>query len=438
MAVGAKYLGGSELGVLYTDRRTFDIDRNIVKELYPTVAPFTTFLTKLSYKPTNDPDYKIFEHRSQWVDQEFYVGEIGTWTYFGKNVWGIDGLKVQKTVDGNNDVGYLIPGLVLEFRSSTNTLKGRAIITAVNSQQSIDVKSILKGATAGNAGLSDLVSGDKVYVLTNYFEEGSASPEATSDELTVVWNSCGIMKTSVEVTGTLLETALRGYSNELARLRKEKAMEHKMHKNRAFLFSDRNSAAISINGISAAGLGSPDYLTGSNNRPLRSTMGAVTALERYGNADNKFTITKASASFDEINAALEKTYARVNERGVKYGFAAPDVITWFTNTGSGSFLGNSGTSLQVMNGTSRFGFPVKLIETGHGDLVLTKDIAFRGAYTGHMLVVDPKNIGIRVFRNPMYKTAVQANDVDMVKDMYISDEGLDISLLETHALFKFA
>ena len=57
--IGSKYsLTGGSLGVLYTERRTFDIDRNIVKELYPTVAPFTTFLSKLKVTLTNDPDFK--------------------------------------------------------------------------------------------------------------------------------------------------------------------------------------------------------------------------------------------------------------------------------------------------------------------------------------------------------------------------------------------
>ena len=54
----AKYsVSGGTSGVLYTDRRKFDLDRNIVKELYPTVAPFTTFITKLKSMPTTDADY---------------------------------------------------------------------------------------------------------------------------------------------------------------------------------------------------------------------------------------------------------------------------------------------------------------------------------------------------------------------------------------------
>lgn len=438
---GVKYsISGGTSGVLYAERRTFDLDRNIVKELYPSVAPFTTFTMKLKSIPTNDPDFKLFEHRSEWVDMKFYAGGAGSWAGGGASAgYSISNLTVEKTAGASDDVGFLTKGLLLEIRdASTEAVNGRAIITNVDTQQQIDIKSLTMGASAADAGLTNIADGDIIYVTGNAHEEGSGSPEAWADELTTIWNSSQIMKTPVEITGTLYEMALRGYSDELARLRREKAMEHKMLKNKFFLFGYRNSSDISLLGTSAAGLGAPKHIVGANSRPIRTTMGAVTALNTYGNSDNVFAFTKATADYNEINEAFEKIFSRVNERGVKYGFGAPDVITWFTNTGNASFLGNSGADIQISSGLSRFGFPVRVVETGHGDLVLTKDIAFKAPYTGNLLIVDPKYIGHRFYRNPKYETAIQNNDADLIKDQFFSDEGLDINLLENHSLMTFA
>ena len=43
----------------------------------------------------------------------------------------------------------------------------------------------------------------------------------------------------MQVTGTLQAAVLRGESSELARLRRMKAQEHKMQKEKAFLFGKR-------------------------------------------------------------------------------------------------------------------------------------------------------------------------------------------------------
>jgi hypothetical protein len=433
-------VSGGTSGVLYTDRRKFDLERKKVYELYPSVAPFTTFITRLSSLPTSDADYKMFEHRSEWVDMKFYVGGAGSWSGGSASTgYPISNLTVEASAGGSDDIGFLVDGLILEFRdASTNIVNGRAVITNVDTQQQIDVLSLTMGASAGAAGLADLADGDIAYVIGNAHEEGSGAPDAWHTELSLIWNSAQIMKTPVEVTGTLLETALRGYSNELARLRNQKMMEHKMLKNKHFLFGYRNSSAITLQGTSAAGLGAPLHVVGSNSRPLRTTMGIVTALNIYGSSSNKFAFTKATTGYDDINGAFETIYERVNVKGVKYGFGAPDVITYFTNTGAGSFINNSNASIQVSSGLSRFGFPVKVVETGHGDLVLAKDIAFKAPYTGNLVIVDPANIGHRVFRNPRYETNIQANDADLVKDQFFSDEGMDISLMETHALMVFS
>jgi hypothetical protein len=413
---------GGSAGVLYTDRRTFDIDRNVVKELNPSVQPYASFLMQNKMVDTTDPDFKIFEHRAQWIDMKAFVNQVTP------PAWSSGTVTV--TFDGVGEAGdtanisWVKPGYVVEVYANdgqngfTGSKKATALITAV-SGTSVTLKSISSSPT-------NLADNDIFYVVDQLAEEGSGSPDAWHDELTVVWNSCGIMKTPVEITGTLYNMALRGYSNELARLRAEKLMEHKALLNKRLLFGER-----------VGGLGAPNHITGSNGRLVRSTMGALPAIEQYGDSNNKFVFSKATTGYDQINESLEKVFRFTNERGVKYGFGAPDVITYFTGTGTNSFLGNSSANIQVTSGMSRFGFPIRVIETGHGDLALTKDLALRGPYAGYLLILDPKNVGIRVFRDTKYETAIQDNDIDGIKDQYMSDIGLDISLIESHAYMKF-
>jgi len=58
MPAGTKgtYTGGAS-GVLYTDRRRFDL-KDQVAELIPSATPFLTFLSKLRKEPTTDPDFE--------------------------------------------------------------------------------------------------------------------------------------------------------------------------------------------------------------------------------------------------------------------------------------------------------------------------------------------------------------------------------------------
>jgi len=300
MPVGAKYSeSGGQLGILFTERRIFDLDRNVVKELYPTVAPFTTFITKLRSETVNDADYKMFEHRSKWIEMKFNVNSAipPTWTAQSDGSYVASNVPVDDGAATPADVEFLVVGLVVDIfannAGSYGSYKATAVITSVDNTagaQKVTLKTVNKPSSAPTA----LADNDFLYVIGNAHEEGSGAPEAWSDELEIIWNSTQIMKTPVEITGTLLQTALRGYSNELARLRKEKAMEHKMLKNKYFLLGRR-----------ANDLGSPSHVTGANGRPIRLTMGFIPIMETYCVAkENYFQFTKVGANYDSINTAF--------------------------------------------------------------------------------------------------------------------------------------
>ena len=80
------------------------------------------------------------------------------------------------------------------------------------------------------------------------------------------------------------------------------------------------------------------------------------------------------------------------------------------------------------------GFNYRMLETPHGMLQLIPTPALRYNYSKHMLIVDEENLFHAQYRAPQFQASIQANDYDGVKDQYMSDEGIGISLLESHAL----
>ena len=282
MAATEKLLKAS--GVLYTDRRNFYVDPQVTKELWTDVAPFTTMISNQEQRDVPDPTFKMFEHRNPWVKQEFQnAGETVTLAANGTesaalNIDNIQGLA------SSVDSSYL--GLVVEiWNSAKDSKKATAIISSAVDADEIKVK-ILSTESGSDY---DLVDNDYYMVIGNAHGEGSSAPEAWADELDVVYNSCQIFKTPLQVTGTLEAAVLRGESSELARLRRMKAQEHKMQKEKAFLFGQRvGGTGLGDAAYDAGNLGSDPNegtladggRTDTNENLIRSTYGIVSALEK--------------------------------------------------------------------------------------------------------------------------------------------------------------
>ena len=133
--MAAKNLTGS--GVLYTDRRDFYIDPQVVKELWTDVSPFTTVISNNETRQTNDPVFKMFEHRNPWVKQKFAfnagvaIGDPDTGaTSAVIAVDGIVGLEAAATAAWK--------GLIVEAWDATETTR-KAVLLIVDADGGGDV-----------------------------------------------------------------------------------------------------------------------------------------------------------------------------------------------------------------------------------------------------------------------------------------------------------
>ena len=439
------YNGGTA-GVLFTDRRDFYVSPNVVKELWTDVAPFTTVLSNRETRKVPDPIFKMFEHRNPWVKQRCDMSnDAGT---IPDNDTGLGGITVDGIVGlsgGPSTPDDAWIGLVFEiWNSDEDTNRGTAVVTAVSSGQ-LTMKSLTNGTIA-------IANNDVMHVVGNAQGEGMTAPEAWADELQVVWNSSQIFKTPLQITGTLLAASLRGESSELARLRAMKNQEHKMQKEKAFLFGQRDGGTDLGGAAYDAGNKASDVAetfaddgrTDSGGNVIRTTYGIVSAFATYGETgsydyQNVFSVSEATYTYNSFVDDMEKVFQYVPEAGVKRAFCGAGALGyWSKMAGTTGIAGSSGWTVNLSDmRRDSLGFNYKILETPHGILQLIPTPALRGPYNKYMLVVSEENLFHAQYRSPMYQANIKTdNAFDGVKDQYFSDEGVGISLIESHHLFK--
>ena len=436
MATEKQLYNSGASSVLYTDRRDFYVDPQVTKELWTDVAPFTTMVSNREMRQVPDPIFKMFEHRNPWVKQEFQAAEGTTLD----NDDDGDSLEVDNASNLSSSPDSSWIGLACEIWDSTKTTnRGIAIITAIPEANHITVKAV--------EGAISVSNNDYFCVVGNAHGEGSSAPDAWADELSVVYNSTQIFKTPLQVTGTLQAAVLRGESSELARLRRQKAQEHKMQKEKAFLFGTRlggTDLADARDGTTTEAFADGGR-TDTNGNLIRTTYGIVSALNKYGSSssaddhENVFTISEASYSYGEFVDDMEKVFQYVPESGVKRAFVGAGALGYFSKmAGSSGMAGNSGWTVNLGDmKRDSLGFNYRVLETPHGMVQLIPTPALRGQYNKYMVIVSDENLFHAQYRPAQYQANIKTdNAFDGVKDQYMSDEGLGIQLIESHALFK--
>jgi hypothetical protein len=436
----SKTLLGS--GVLYDDRRNFYIDPQVVKELWTDVAPFTTVISNRETRKVEDPLFKMFEHRNPWVKQKFAFNAgvaIGDPDSSAESeVIAVDGIEnLESTADQSWE------GLIIEAWNAAETTR-KAVLLCTEGDATGSPK--FKALWTSDDGAYTTVNGDICHVIGNAHGEGETAPEAWSDELGVVWNSTQIFKTPLNITGTLLEASLRGESSELARLRAQKNQEHKMQKEKSFLYGVRGDASAA-GGTGLASGSSETFndhgVTGGGGGKVRTTYGIVSALNAYGAASGDdqsvFTISEATYTYANFVDDMEKVFQYVPEAGVKRAFCGGGALGyWSKLAGTTGIAGTSGWTVNLSDmRRDSLGFNYKVLETPHGILQLIPTPALRGPNNKYMLVVSEENLFHAQYRQPMFQANIKTdNAYDGVKDQYFSDEGLGITLIESHNLFK--
>lgn len=432
-------------GVLYTDRRNFYVSPQVTKELWKNVTPFLSMLSSKPRKPTPDPDFKMFEHESGWIEQYVLInkGSPGAWSNPGAGVGApgatIASLTLDTPVGLDASIGSWLVDMEVEIWDTTDTTyKGVAVVSALSgSDATLQAHGNPESATNLMGALAD---NDKLYIIGSAFGTLSNAPDAYSDDLSVVYNSSQIHRTAVEISGTLAEAALRGYSSELARLRMERQKDHQIQAERFLLLGVRA-------GGTGMGQGTESHSTVLNDaasNPRRTTMGIRSILKRYGatSGDNQnvFSEPMAAMDWDRWVDISKVMFRNIPSTGRKQMFCGGEVLSFFSKqSGPDGFLATGGDAYRLGKlETGSFGYNVQSLVTPHGVLDLVNAPLLRGRYDKTAIIVDPDHCEIRQYRPSRYNTNIKTDDgYDGVKDEWFSDFGLGVTMQKAHAIIEF-
>ena len=430
---------GSQTALTLTkgSRRLYDFSDRVA-ELSPEESPFFVYLSKVAKMPTSDPQFRFLEDRSTmaWTDRSFNITT---------NLAAVStGAVVSATLSAAQP--WLIKGMVIQISSITGNSgapnHANAIITAINSTTSIDIKWLTNpGSDANPAAYVSAASMEGIgQVIGTAYAEGTGAPDVWSQELDHDYGYTQIFKTACEMSNTARATVYKGYSDEWQRIWNLKLREHKVDIERAMLFGQRASSG-GINyteGIAGHIIANGQSQTHEDSEQLVYTEGQAYLK----------TVAAASLTYDVLLRDLEVVFdpARGGNSS-KLALCSLPVISLFNKLGDGvGFIGDTMSSKTPYNferSQGTFGHKIMKIETVHGDLSLVREPLFRGLAAEFCCMVDLDHVSYRplvgngVNRDTSIQTNVQAADEDLRKDLILTEAGLEVSLPETHALFVF-
>ena len=172
-------------------------------------------------------------------------------------------------------------------------------------------------------------------------------------------------------------------------------------------------------------------------------MGLVPALRRYGSssgdAQNVFSINPATYAYANFVDDTEKVFQYVPSTGSKMAFCGAGMLSYWSKMEQASGIHAQSDWSVVIEGTQRdsLGFNFRTLVTPHGLISLIPTPALRGPYNNYMIVVDDEHLQHIIFRRPKFQANIKTDDAyDGIKDQLFSDEGLGLTLMEAHSLWK--
>lgn len=438
------YPGGSSSSIMYTERVDLYIDPQIVKKRYPNVTPFLTAVSNFQTRSDlKGPQFKMFEHKSDWVRQYFRIttgatiaaddgadsvtisptGAVGLPSTFNSGMLNLK-IAIHANVDGK-------PG---------NAAHGVGVITTYTNATTVSIKNLTDAQFV-------IANGDWAEVIGTGFGEGSEAANPQTNEIKVVWNQCGIHKTAFQLTETIMRAILRGDAKEYDRLKLEFSQMHQVQKERDMLFSRSNIGTNLTTGDTFSDGG----VTDAAGNALRSTSGAFASVLNLGDSSstsddqNIFPVVTADYDFNSLIDDAEKIFDESPD-GTLPMFVGNKFLSYVNKIAGSSGAGLTGQSGWTVNfpklnqRASRLGFNISEWETGHGIFQFIRTPSFtKSPYTGYGFAVDPRNIFHAIYREPKYMQNIKTDNApDYQKNQFMSDEGIGLTNLYNHNIMYLA
>ena len=427
---------GGASNVLFTDRREFYPEEEVF-EYWKNQTQFLTWLNRLSRKPTPDPLFKMFEDSPTYVNQ-FMYNNSATITIAANGaessaiaVDNITGLTQDAAIDDST------VGLLFEIWSSDGkSYRGNAYISDASSTTEVLMKTT-------EATAIDTVDNDIFRCIGTVRGERSVAAESYFNELTVVWNSTHYFSLPIEVTGKLYKASkLKGYSDELGRLRVKKIKEAKYQVQNALL---KSTSKIGTN-LDAGGTfteASPRTITDQNGESstVRTTYGFAAALRDFGttwtggtmsSSTNIFRIAASALDFGKLVDIFQVIFDK-RETATIPGFCGYGFLGSIAKAVMGDGFKFSGQFQLGDAKVNGLGFDIRNLTTPFGTVQLIPMKSLDNEYKNFCLLPNDQAIGIREFEPWEYLTNIKTdNNYNGVKDVINYDAGLQLTMLSTH------
>ena len=468
-------------------RRKFNFGSR-VSELAIAQDPFFRLVSKLSKKPTDDPQFKFTERRPSYHKRYAYsyggssdgsapqadgamtanttkVRMAGDYKSAGNegSVYGQTAITIGAA---DTRPAFFMPGQLVKIPSAGTAvgqsqatdyyvfrvdavenvaetefvdLIGKVIRTPDSTKLHITYKHSVDSGI-GNSSQEALAS-KRSYVIGTAHSQGSGYPETWKDQpFKTGFGNTQIWKTACAMDNTARATVLKYDSSEWARVWKEKLIEHKFDIEQSLLFNGTASTADNA----------------------WYTDGVINYITGFGNLFSLDTTTKAQDDFlDDMSAFLDPRY---NNANATVFFCSTAVYNWLHKL-SGYFANNVGQVQPYVDGATKstsgggnslmradmsmvgkkkaFGVDITVISTPYGDMNVARNIHLDGTNIG-LLGVNMRYCAYRPLvgngqnRDTSIYVGVQTlenSGVDRRVDLIQTEAGLEIHMPEAHAVW---
>ena len=453
-----------------------------VSELAIAQDPFFRLVSKLSKKPTDDPQFKFTERRPSYHKRYAYlygtngdnaasvtkhadlhanttkVVMAGDYKSAGNegSVYGATAIEIGSA---DTKPAFFMPGQLVKIPThgtlGSASTDGYAVFRVDKvSDSAVSNMKLLEGALIktpsnlkstykhdddkgkGNQSQESLAA-KRSFVIGTAHEQGSGYPETWKDQpFKTGFGNTQIWKTACAMDNTARATVLKYDASEWARVWKEKLIEHKFDIEQSLLFNGTASTA----------------------QDAWYTDGVINYISGFGNQFSITTSSKTQDDFlDDLSAFLDPRY---NNANATVFFCSTAIYNWLHKL-SGYFANNvgmvkPGASSPDSSGNSygradmtavakkkAFGVDVTTIGTPYGDMNVVRNIHLDGTNIG-ILGVNMRYCAYRPLvgngqnRDTSIYVGVQTlenSGVDRRVDLIQTEAGLEIHMPEAHAIW---
>jgi hypothetical protein len=384
-------LGMKGTGSFSADERPKNYREQILL-LYPNSAPLLAMTNKLSSRPTDDPEFKIFKKGLpiQRMVQSGGATNVATT------------INIAAGAGDNGDASVVRAGYTLmnerTFEVFWVTVDPVAPWTAITVVRG-------KGTVAGTA-MNDL---DGLLVIGNHNEEGVNVPTAISFAPVVTSNYTQIFRDPINLTRTAENTRIR-YGKPKVELKREALEMHGMGIEKAIIWGQKIEA------------------TGGGGNPDRTTAGIYSFIStNVYDASAGFTITGWETFLEGVfkNGSTNKAL-----------FCGARLMT------VANAMARAHTQITAVPTSESYGIQMKRWLTPFGDVMLIVHPLFSNnpTFNSWGILTDMKQITYRYFEgaDTHYRPGIQAPSADGTIDEFMTECGLEVGHEQTCGVVKSA